>query len=151
MRRELPQANPLKRPETGNISIVVLQDPEPKSVANREEEIFNVGQQLLIDEYIPSCMERSDDEGKPAMALAVPTIMINYSKSAPASRLSARSVIQSAKAIVKSIIDAVRPIIGVQRALMIPQQIRNQMFRIDEIVFSSSNLKHIWNVCSTQK
>lgn len=143
-----PKTNLLKRPQASNISIVVLDAYQPGTIDL--ERPFQFGQHLLIQEYQPAQVDQAEMRPAP---LAVPAIAISHRQpsSDSTSDSNARSLIRSAKAIMKSIIQAIEPMIGFQRAMLVPEQVRNQLFQIDELIWSSSNLQHIWNFCGTHK
>lgn len=138
----LPATNILKRPTTGNISIMVIE------AFDSQLEAALPGEQLLIDRYVPCNL----DGGKPAAALSVPAMMMDSHPTKPvANSSSAKVILKSTKAVVKTLLVAIKPFIGLRHAVLIPQQVRKQLMRVDELIFSSSNLKHIWNVCGSHK
>ena len=93
--------------------------------------------------------------GRSCEALTVPAMMIDVDSSASNvegdNQTTTRVIFESAKAVVKSVIVAIEPFFGLHQAMFIPQEFRDQMINVDELIFSTSNLKHVWNVCGSHK
>ena len=140
----------LNRKSGGNISIVVLDNSV--SGVNSKDDLILLGQALLIDDYESSGIAAlpAEDRVKPR-ALAVPAISISHRREIPEATFSAGALIQSTKAIVISIINAIEPIIGLRQARILPEKIQDLLYQIDELIWSSSNLKHVWNVVAHHK
>jgi hypothetical protein len=135
-------ANRLIRRTSPNIAILMMDVTV--------DEPFEPGQQLLIEEYLP--LEQSRKTGqisaKPR-SLAVPAMSISYrsetasaSPDAPSS-VTATAVIRSAKAVIKSLLQVVEPVLGIPQSMSIQQRIRGQWLRIDELIWSASSLRHV--------
>jgi len=156
----LPATRKLARPAGGTIFVEVLPAipaERCQGVNQNDAHRPGVGTSLLIDKYVPSCLEKPGitsigQRPAPLAALSVPamTIATDGSNMAATSG-SASAIFESAKAVVKSVIRLIKPVIGLRQALWIPQEIQQRMYRIDELVLSSSSLKLLWNNCSFRK
>ncbi len=166
--QEIP-AKPLKKLSGGNISVFMVdasQAPTDREIIERE--IFDdaicmigceddsrtcatrsacFGQDLLIDQFLPAAGEQGTRQvTKRPARLQVPAMTMGHRSLESRPEISGQSLIQTGKAVIRSIIDVVQPLALLERAVQIHQRIESAVIELDDLIWSAE-LYHVWNTC----
>lgn len=129
--------NVLQRPSGPNIEIEIMEG------ANRES--GNVRQDLLIEDYLPPSLAQDViDSSAPTRPSAVPAMTIGYQKKLPVPYISPRSLIQSAKAIIKSIFQAWEPMKEMAASGETAGRVMPFLQQVDPWIWSPGDGKQLW-------
>lgn len=127
------------------ICMIGCEEEDSRRTPTRNGKPFGFGEDLLIDQFLPSASDATDGRSahRPSR-LAVPAMTIGHRKATVT--LSNQSLILTAKAVVRSIINVIRPLALLDRAVKLHQRIESAVIELDELIWSAE-LNHIWNTC----
>ena len=127
------------------ICMIGCEDDSRKTPA-RNGKLFGFGEDLLIDEFLPRAAQGSSTSNtrRPAR-LAIPAMMIGHRTTSEV-MLSGQSLIQTAKAVVRTLLGVIEPLAWLESAVELHQRIESAVIELDELIWSAE-LNHIWNTC----